>query len=155
MVIHRHTYRDPVAIPLIEGEQALANFGAHHRPHRIRQDEQRVTACQHLFHDRQNVRAHEGLTAGNADLFCALTQGVDLIKKWHHVAKRQIDEVIIGRRAFYVAVAALNIAERARVKPQRFEAAPVHRPTGLPLRRDERVAKLLFDQCRMRHGPGH
>ena len=114
-----------------------------------------MPALEHGLHDVQNVRAHEGLATGNADFLRTFAERFDLIQEGRHIREREIDKIVIGRRAFDVAVHAFNVAERAGIQPERLQAAPVHAAAHFALGGEERVLKLLINQSGVRHGNRH
>jgi hypothetical protein len=65
-----------------------------------------------------------------------------LVEKGLGFGERQVDERVVCRRALDVAALAGEVAERARIQPQRLEMAEPDRSAALALRRDERVAEL-------------
>ena len=67
------------------------------------------------------MRVQERLAAGKADQPGAEPQRRDLVEVLSHVGDAQINQPVIARRGFDIAVAAGQIAQRAGIEPQRIE----------------------------------
>ena len=98
-----------------------AGFHLVHRLHRIGQDQRPEAASQRQIEDLREMRVHERLAAGEADQPGAEPQRRDLVEVLRHVGGAQINQPVIARRGFDIAVAAGQIAQRAGIEPQRVQ----------------------------------
>ena len=138
MGIQRDAQHHPVTIVRGQPFQTLLDAWPHHRAHRIGQQQQAVPGTKHILHDVQYLRAHEGFTARDADL----DRLVNLLKEWPDIGAGQIDQPVIARRAFNVAIRAFDVAQRPRIQPQRLQPGPTDAGAGLALCRDVGIGEF-------------
>src|SRR5204863_3092934 len=91
----------------------------------------------------------ERLAAGEADLAGAEPAGLDLVEERRRLGRSDVDEPVVARARFDVAVLAGDVAERAGVDPKRLESLQRHGRTGLPGGRPIRVRKLARRALRL------
>jgi hypothetical protein len=135
------------------GDLAQRSFEPAHRAHGVGEHQHLEPAGEGGAKHRHHVAVHEGLAAGEADL--ARSHSRRLVEISLGLGDGQIDERVVGRRAFDVAALAGEVAERAGVDPQRVE--PLQRDMRAPLAfgGDERVAELgRVERARGRIGEG-
>ena len=86
---------------------------------------------------REEMRVHERLAAGEADLARAEPEGRDFVEIGSYLSRRDVDEPIVVRTRFDIAVLAGDVAERAGIDPKRLQ--PLERDGCPPLARGSPV----------------
>ena len=126
---------------------------APHRAHRIGQHEHFEAAPQRRAHHRQHVGVHERFAAGEADLARAHRGG--FVEEGVDFGQRQVDEGIVGRRAFDVTGLARKIAQRPGVDPQRIEPLQHDMGAGIPADGHPGIDELgAIERPRLGNGEG-
>src|SRR5262249_6015588 len=98
------------------------SLAALHRPHRIGKRQNAESARETIPDHAEELRIHERLAAGEPDLFRAPAVALDLVEIRGDFVAREIEEPIVPRARFYVAVLAGDVAERSGVEPKRLQA---------------------------------
>ncbi len=113
-----------------------------HRPHRVGQHQSGKASRKAQIEDRDHVRVHERLAAGERDLAGGQLAISDLIEIRGDLGERQIHQCVVARRAFDIAALAGQVAQGAGVEPERLQRG--HRDAGarLALGGDQRIAEL-------------
>ena len=127
----------------IDGAQRVeAVCRLHHRPHRVGEHQRLQTAGQGIVQHGQQVRAQERLAAGEPRGADRQAVPPDLVKEGAHLGPGQKGQAVVARRAFDVAGLAGEIAQRARVDPQRVQPTHVDMRAAFPARGGQRIAEL-------------
>jgi len=154
-VVDGHPHPQPVAEFLPQRQQRVGAF--HHRPHGIGQHQHAIATGQRRPDHGDEVGVHERFTAGEADLR-RVTAGIGLVQEPVDLRRRQVDQAVIGRAGFDVAVDAFQVAQGAGVEPQRRQPVQRHRGPLAAVCRREGVAELRRVDPRMgrvQRGIGH
>ncbi len=90
---------------------------SHHRAHGIRKDQYLIPTFQRGAEHGYNVGIHERLTTGKSNLGYRPVSGRNLIKVLRNFGFGHVDEAVILRAAFDVAIHAGNVAKRSSIEP--------------------------------------
>ena len=93
------------------------------------------------MHDRQNIRIHERLAAGDSDLLGGVVPGADLIQEDPNLIVCEVNKPIVLRAGLDVAVFARDIAEGAGVEPKGFQCTQGDACARLSLGGKSRIGK--------------
>jgi hypothetical protein len=140
VVIDRDAHAQPAGMAPVQREQRLGLL--HHRPHRVGQHQRLEAAAEHVCQHRRQVRVHERIAAGEADLLGAEAKQRRLVEIFADFGRREIDEAVVPGRGFDIAVAAGQVAQGSGVEPQGAQLPQRDRRPLFALGRDARVAKL-------------
>jgi hypothetical protein len=143
IVIEADPQGKPAAVTGIQGDQRLADPRPHHRLHGVGQHQHLEAPVEGIRHHARDVRVHERLAAGEADLARAQPQRLDLVEQTCGVSGREIAQTIVLRPRLDVAVEAFDVAQRAGVDPQRIEPRQPDRRPGLALGGDVGIPELV------------
>ena len=89
------------------------------------------------------MRVEIRFAARKGDFDGALAHFVYLVEIGRHILRREVNEMIRGRRAFDIAIGAFDIALRSCVKPQRIQFLEEDLGTLLALRCNARVFEFF------------
>jgi hypothetical protein len=126
----------------VQLDQRLAEPRSHHRLHGVGQHQHLEAPVEGVPHHPRDVRVHERLAAGEADLARAQPQRLDLVEQARSVPGLEIAQPIVLRSRLDVAVEALDVAQRAGVDPQRIEPRQADGRPGLALGGDVGIPEL-------------
>ena len=102
IVIEAHAKEQTAAIRLAQSHQAVANARPQHRLHGVGQDQNLEAARERVAQHLDDVRIHERLAAGEADLAHRQALTLDLIEKGDRLGAGDIGEaVVLGARIRY------------------------------------------------------
>ena len=119
---------------------------AHHGLHGIGEDQHLMPARERVLRHGAHIRVHEGLAPGKGDFRRAELQCLDLVEIARRLVARDVGKPVLGRAGMNVAMRAFDIAERARVDPQRLQPSETDRGAALLLGRHIRMGKFLAGQ---------
>ena len=122
-MIDRNTQCQLAWIGFVQPQQPSLHAFAHHRAHRIGQDQNIITAHQGLFCDINHLRVHKRFTTSKGDLFDAPIANLKLIQIIYHFVPGDIDKRIIGGARGNIAICTFNIAQCSGIKPQGLRVA--------------------------------
>ncbi len=143
IAIERDTKREPARMRGMECRKR----GLHmlHRLHGIGEDEDAETCGERVVGHADHVGVHKGLAAGEADFGGRMGETCGFVEKSADLGAAEINERVIARARFDVAITAGEIAKRAGVEPERVEARKRHMGARRPVRRDGRIGE--FQDC--------
>src|SRR5262249_46144495 len=124
-------------------------LGALHGTHRIGQHQDPKATTEAIFQHAKKFRVHERLAAGKPDLFRSPSMALDLVKVGSNFIVREINEAVVPRTRFDIAVAASDVAERAGVEPKRPQ--PLQRDARARLTRRGEMGILELLRLKLRH----
>ena len=151
VVVDGDTQGEGARMAFIEGEQRIAPF--HEGLGGVGEDQDAHAAAQDFPDHRRQLRVHERLAAGEADLLDGQAVVGDLVEVAAHVVEADVGQAVVVRSRFHVAVAATQIAQAAGVEPERRQPRQRHHGAALALGGDVRFAELVRGQ--QRAGGGH
>ena len=143
-VIERDPQHQPRPMRLDQRRQRLLHPGAHHRPHRIGQDQNLVTSLERRLRHGAELGVHERLAAGESDLAHRPAARRDLIEKIAHLRLAEIDQPVILGGTLDIAVDAGDVAQRSGVEPQRPRSRQRHPRAGLAVGGNAGIEKLAL-----------
>jgi hypothetical protein len=157
MVIEADPQSEALAVALLERNQLGHDARPLHRAHGIGEHQHLEAAFQRRGRHRRQVRVHERLAAGEADLGRRQPELGDLVIELERVGEREIGQLVIAGRGLDIAVGAGDVAQRAGVDPQGLERHERHARPGLALRRSGRArgtwpGRAAGRWCRRRRG---
>src|SRR5262249_6197792 len=109
---------------------------------RIRQDEDPESPRETILENRDELRIEEWLAAGESDFFRTPTVPFDLVEINRDLAPLEIDQPVVLRARFDVAVAAGDIAKRSGIEPKSFQPLEHDARARLAVGREKRVFEL-------------
>ena len=151
VVVDGDTQGEGARMAFIEGEQRIAPF--HEGLGGVGEDQDAHAAAQDFPDHRRQLRVHERLAAGEADLLDGQAVAGNLVEVAAHVIEVDVGQAVVVRPRFHVAVAATQIAQAAGVEPKRRQPRQRHHGAALALGGDVRFAELVRGQ--QRAGGGH
>ena len=92
-----------------------------HRPHCVGEHEHSIAVRKTVLQHPQEVGIHEWLAAGESDFLGPPSVPLNFIEIRCNFASDEIDEPVVARARFDVAVAAGDIAKRPSIEPKRLE----------------------------------
>ena len=124
VVVHRDPQHQPFAVAPPQRQQ---RFGAlHHWAHGVGEHQRAMAGAQAVLHHAGQVRVHERLAAGEADLLGAEAECGDFIQIGARFGAVDVRETVVARTRLDVAVGTGEVAQRAGVEPQRAQLAEGH-----------------------------